>query len=1239
MTAVTVPILELLGERFDVRARVGEGAVGIVYDAFDRERGTRVAVKTLRTVSAELLLSLKNEFRAVQDLQHPNLVSLGELFEARGTWFFTMEFVEGTDLVRYARPGDPRVPSSPPPPLALARAPASTSPAASEPASKAHVFDEARLRDALAQLVRGLSALHAANKLHRDIKPSNVLVTHEGRVVILDFGLARDLARAEGDHDDRMVGTAAYMAPEQALGDAVGPAADWYSVGAVLYEALTGRLPFVGRGSDQLEQKLREEAPPPRSIAATVPEDLNALCIDLLRMSPEARPGGAEILQRLGAAPAADALGPAKPASIFIGRHRELTALDAAHARAAERRAVTACVHGESGVGKSFLVRRFIDDVRAREPHALVLVGRCYERESVPYKAVDGVIDQLSRFLLTLDAGDAEEMMGGDRALLARAFPVLAAADVALDEEPSSVVPHELRARVFAASRRLFGRLAARGPLILVIDDLQWADLDSLSLLAEIMRPPDAPSMLLVATMRGGADLAAEAARADLAARIGGDVRYVHVEQLHRDEARELASRLLGRAAASDAEIDAIVSEAQGHPLFIDELVRQRATHGDAQSMKLDDALWARVTRLDAPARRLLEVIAIAGLPMAQEIVADAAELDPAQIFSLGAVLRAASFVKTGGPRRGDPIEPYHDRVRESVLAHLDDPARAAWHGRLAAALERATSADAEALATHWQGAGRLEKAAEYAERAAANAVGALAFDRAARLYRRCLELRAGDDAAAWRRSIRERLAAALTDGGYVAQAAEVHLELAADARGDQAIDRRRIAAEHLLCSGHFDRGLSLLRTVLAAVRIYFPRSPLAVILALLTARLVLWVRGTSFRERDARAIDAHALVRIDAVWSAGAGFSMSDNIRGAYFQTRNLLLALRVGDPQRVVRALSMEIAFRAASGDPTRHLVVRARALAERLGTPEAQAMVDGAEGWVFYMVADWPVARRLFIDAEVLFRDRCVGVAFMLNSMRVMLYRTLGYMGELGELAARVTPALREVEAQDDHHSIQHLRTGPMTLLGLAADDADGVAVMLESAGAGLPRGAFLVQHYFALLGQCQLDLYRGDDTAAYDRVTAAWPALQRSLLLRIQPIRIMALEQRARCALAAASHRGGAAREALLRVADRDVRRLTRGDTSWARASASILRGSLRLAEGRVDAAKEELADGARRFDALSMPLYAAAARRRQGEIAGGAEGAAVVRAADTELAARGVKDAARMTATMLPRIRS
>src|SRR5215471_7139070 len=192
-------------ERFTVRRRLGAGAYGVVYEAFDRERESVVALKTLRPGNVEALYRLKREFRALADITHPNLATLYELLTDSDRWFFTMELIDGANFLQHVRR------RGAPTPLP-GTAPGSTMSEADggdagqrwesdEPASR-RPFDEERLRRALRQVVSGVAALHGAGKLHRDIKPSNVLVTPEGRVVMLDFGLVTELD-ATGAGGDR----------------------------------------------------------------------------------------------------------------------------------------------------------------------------------------------------------------------------------------------------------------------------------------------------------------------------------------------------------------------------------------------------------------------------------------------------------------------------------------------------------------------------------------------------------------------------------------------------------------------------------------------------------------------------------------------------------------------------------------------------------------------------------------------------------------------------------------------------------------------------------------------------------------------------------------------------------------------------------------------------------------------------------------------------------------------------
>src|SRR5262245_4470594 len=483
--------------RFEIRRRLGGGGFGIVYEAFDRERHRPVALKTLRHVDPVALYRFKQEFRSLTDVAHPNLVTLYELLSEGDEWFFTMELIDGVPFTEHVRWNTI---------VAQSRSNATSDEAIThtvkitsgeiwpEPAKIpiGGILDVARLRHALVPVPEAICAIHDAGILHRDIKPSNVLITAEGRAVLLDFGLVSETRQTGPARDARVAGTPAYMSPEQASGHAVSGATDWYSFGVMLYEALVGTLPFATTDTDFFDPRRVRTLVRPIDLDASVPPDLSALCVDLLEENPDARPSDAEVLRRLTYhAPPRPAEATGTPAgradSPFIGREHQLDALRAAFDDSRAGRTVLAFVRGRSGMGKTSLVHRFLQQVRQTQPAPVVLTGRCYERESVPFKALDSLVDAFALHLDDLLPDGIAHERRADLAALARLFPVLG------DVEPpagSGIFDfQELRRRAFASFRALMSEVAARQPLVLFIDDLQWGDLDSGALLADLLRP------------------------------------------------------------------------------------------------------------------------------------------------------------------------------------------------------------------------------------------------------------------------------------------------------------------------------------------------------------------------------------------------------------------------------------------------------------------------------------------------------------------------------------------------------------------------------------------------------------------------------------------------------------------------------------------------------------------------------------------------------------------------------
>ncbi len=612
--------------RFRIVRRIGAGGMGVVYEAEDREREERVALKTIKTPDSDALYRFKREFRALADLVHPNLVALHELV-VDDECFFTMELVHGTDFLAHVRPDPASGAIAHAPTLAASPgAEAGSSPGIGSadtlrPASRAAGCDEGRLRRALPQLVSGLSALHAAQKIHRDVKPSNILVTPEGRVVLLDFGLVMPADTLDRDSTaGALVGTVAYMAPEQARGDRITPATDFYAVGTVLYEALTGRLPFRGPLMQVLADKQQHAPAPPRAIVRGVSEDLDELCTDLLRRAPEDRPTGAVILRRLGVdtaetdAPTHTATHSGTRAAPFAGRDLELARLLQGLEDLAKMRATAIQLRGASGIGKSTLIRRFLDRAHSIHADLVVLQGRCYERESVPYQAMDSLIDDLSHYWIQLSPTEGMALLPREAALLPRLFPVLGRVPAVASSPRARDIadPQELRTRAFSALREVLQRLTEHHPLVLVLDDLQWVDANTLTVLADLMRPPDPPSLLLLLSTRseGGQGLDQLLSHMDVRS------ETITLEPLPEAASARLADELLG--GEDEGLAREVAREAGGNPFYIGELVRyvQSGDHAALGSLRLEEVIARRMAQLSETGRRILQLVALAGEPI-----------------------------------------------------------------------------------------------------------------------------------------------------------------------------------------------------------------------------------------------------------------------------------------------------------------------------------------------------------------------------------------------------------------------------------------------------------------------------------------------------------------------------------------------------------------------------------------------------------------------------------------------
>jgi hypothetical protein len=1194
-------------ERFRLEQRLGAGAFGVVYRAYDRKRQRVVALKTLTTATPEALYRLKCEFRSLTDLSHPNLVRLYELISQGSAWFITMELVDGVTFLEFVRPrgGGPST-----------------------------VLDEGRLRSSLGQLVDGVIALHQAGRLHRDLKPSNVLVSRDGCVRILDFGLVLDFSLPGARQSSRIVGTPAYMAPEQGRREPVSEASDWYSVGVMLYEALTGRLPFRGAFLEILMQKQSAPPPLPSDARPGVPPDLDELCGRLLQPDPSARPTGREILPRLRCEARATRPTPAPstplPGAPFVGRQEELRELQRAFVDVQAGHPGVVALHGTSGIGKSSLVRVFLEGLARSAPATVILNARCYEQESVPYKALDGIVDSLAAFVRRLPDPEADSLLPRDVVALARLFPVLKQVPAILSARRhvlQVVDSQELRRRAFGALRELLIRLGEQRALVMFIDDLQWGDVDSAELLSEVLRPPDPPCLLLVGAYRTEEIDTSPFLRhiLPLRARAVSAIRFreLALSEIDAAQAIDLAQLLLGSNPSASADQAATIARGSGgNPFLLSELARhaqarwgRRVTDGQSvsvppgHSLGFEEVIRTRVEALPEPARRLLEAVCVAGQPVDEALAHRVAELPEGDAASVD-LLKDDRFVRSRLVGDSSRLEAYHDRIREAVVRSIPSPTLRSYHATLGRELERDGQADPETLALHFEAGDEPARAADHAIKAGERASEALAFDHAARLYHKALRLRSAHPQT---HRLRVLLADSLASAGRGEEAAGQYLQAVKSAHGVEAQDLRRRAAQQLLTSGHIQAGLEVLEALLRAVGMSMPRSRWRALASIVWYRLLLRLRGIRFRARSESEIPADHLVRVDTCWSVTVGLTFVEPLVGWAFQSQHVLLALRAGEPYRVARALAVDAGFMASSGGTKARphvdeLLQRARALSDQISNPHALALTTFAEGFAAYFGGAWTRALEQLRASESMFRERCTGVAWELNASQLYALRCLYYLGRARDIQAKLGTLLDDVGRRGDLFLEAALRTTFLTYLALSRDEPERAAEELERVSALGLHKRFMLQHFWELEARVLLALYTGNGGAAFGILRQYAREFRRSELGRLQQNRIFACFWRGRSALAAARTADSRTRRRLLQQADRDAAAIQSQGVIWGNGFAQLLRAGLAIAGDRREAALEHLRASQASFEAGDvMGAAAIAARFRCGELTAGGEG--------------------------------
>ncbi len=712
-----------LANRYEILGELGRGGMGVVYRARDPLLNREVAVKLVSSadLTPELEERFQREAQVVAQMDHPAIVAIYDVGRHEGSLFFVMPVASGTNLLRLIRD------------------------------QSLHLGE---VVDIGIQVAEALEYSHARGVVHRDIKPANIMVTREegagARVRVMDFGLAHATTESRLTKTGTLVGTVAYLAPEQVASRAFDGRSDIYSLGVVLYECLVGEPPFTGEVQSILYRIVHEIPQPPRALGAEIREELQDIILRCLEKDPGKRPQKAgqvaEALRRHKSSLATDEFRMSvvlsasrvlqRPSmSVFIGREKEFAELQRRLNAAISGDCQFAVVAGEPGIGKTRLLEELKNLSIARKMR--VLYGRFVEQDrSFSYQ---GFCELIQDYFRSRDAANhsGERPDFSDLAAdLIALFPQLSEiaelrAAVSGDSRiaaPAEERKAEDRIQIFELLAKTLTRIAGGKPLVLILENLHGAEVSIEALQYIVRRLGPTPTFIVGSYRQTETDKRHPLTR--MLDSFVDDPRFVSLTlpPFSPSEHRSLVESLVGAPKVSDHLAQRLRDATEGNPFFTKELIRSLVESGgitrddtgewsfskeaeisaDALPATIQQAVEKRVERLPEELRDLLSIASVLGKTFGSRVLETLAEDAKGIDDSIERLIREG-ILEEERESRGDRLTFSSGIVRDVLYGALSRRRRRSLHRKYAELIEKRSAGRLERVYPelvhhYWQG-------------------------------------------------------------------------------------------------------------------------------------------------------------------------------------------------------------------------------------------------------------------------------------------------------------------------------------------------------------------------------------------------------------------------------------------------------------------------------------------------------------------------------------------------------